>query len=151
MTIRIRAPLSRRRFLVSSAAAVAAGGVARPYISRAADRPAVSHGVQSGDVLVDSGVVWVRADRPSRLLVDWATTESFKDAHRAAYLDVLKSAQITRIDRQDAKAVRVVFEVTSEFLNVATLPRPAAPQTNAPLAAPTPPADKPGKHSARKK
>jgi hypothetical protein len=70
---------------------------------------------------------------------------------RAAYLDVLKSAEITRIDRQDAKAVRVVFEVTSEFLNVATLPRPAAPQANAPPATPTPPADKPGKHSTRKK
>src|ERR1700722_16448925 len=70
---------------------------------------------------------------------------------RAAYLDVLKSAEITRIDRQDAKAVRVVFEVTSEFLNTATLPRPAAPQASAPPATPTPPADKSGKHSARKK
>jgi hypothetical protein len=70
---------------------------------------------------------------------------------RTAYLDVLKSAEITRIDRQDAKAVRVVFEVTSDFLNAATLPRPAAPQANAPPATPAPPADKPGKHSARKK
>jgi hypothetical protein len=66
---------------------------------------------------------------------------------RAAYLDVLKSADITRIDRQDAKAVRVVFKVTSEFLNTATLPRPTAPQTNVPPAAPTPPT---GKRSARK-
>jgi hypothetical protein len=66
---------------------------------------------------------------------------------RAAYLDVLKSADITRIDRQDAKAVRVVFEVTSEFLNTATLPRPATPQPNVPPAAPTPP---PGKRSVRK-
>jgi hypothetical protein len=70
---------------------------------------------------------------------------------RTAYLDVLKSAEITRIDRQDAKAVRVVLEVTSEFLNAATLPRPAAPQANAPPATPAPPADKSGKHSARKK
>lgn len=66
---------------------------------------------------------------------------------RAAYLDVLKSAEITRMDRQDAKAVRVVFEVTSEFLNTATLPRPYAPQTNVPPAAPTPPT---GKRSVRK-
>jgi alkaline phosphatase D len=95
MTIRIRTPLSRRRFLSTSAAALAAGGVARPYVSRAADRPTVSHGVQSGDVSVDSGVVWVRADRPSRLLVDWATTESFKDSRRAAYLDVLPESDFT--------------------------------------------------------
>jgi hypothetical protein len=66
---------------------------------------------------------------------------------RAAYLDVLKSADITRIDRQDAKAVRVVFEVTSEFLDTARLPRHSAPQASEPPAAPTPPA---GKRSARK-
>jgi hypothetical protein len=71
---------------------------------------------------------------------------------RAAYLDVLKSAEITRIDRQDAKAVRGVFQVTSEFLNTATLPRLPAPPTNLPPAAtPTPPTDKPGKHTVRKK
>jgi alkaline phosphatase D len=95
MTIRIRSPLSRRRFLATSAATLAAAGVARPLVSRAADRPTVSHGVQSGDVTLDSGVVWARADRPSRLLVDWATTESFKDAHRAAYLDVLPESDFT--------------------------------------------------------
>ncbi len=70
---------------------------------------------------------------------------------RDAYLDMLKSAEITRIDRQDAKAVRVVFEITSEFLNTASLPRPAAPQADAPPATTAPPADQPGKHSARKK
>ncbi len=70
---------------------------------------------------------------------------------RAAYLDVLKSAEITRIDRQDAKAVRVVFDITSDFLNTATLPRPAAPQANVPPTAPAPPAEKPSKHTARKK
>ncbi|HZC66684.1 MAG TPA: hypothetical protein VE545_08940 [Candidatus Dormibacteraeota bacterium] len=67
---------------------------------------------------------------------------------RTAYLDLLKSAEITRMDRQDAKAVRVVFNVTSELLNTATLPRAAAPLTNVPPPAPTPPAEK---HPARKK
>jgi alkaline phosphatase D len=95
MTIRIRRPLTRRRFLATTAASLAVGGVARPLVSRAADRPGISHGVQSGDVSTDSGVVWARADRPSRLLVDWATTDSFKDAHRAAYLDVLPETDFT--------------------------------------------------------
>jgi hypothetical protein len=67
---------------------------------------------------------------------------------RAAYLEVLKSADITRIDRPDAKAVRVVFEVTAEFLNAAALPRPPAPPTSIPPAAPTTPT---GKHTVRKK
>jgi phosphodiesterase/alkaline phosphatase D-like protein len=42
---------SRRRFLTTSAGAL--GAVAMPHLSRAADRPAVTHGVQSGDVTVD--------------------------------------------------------------------------------------------------
>lgn len=70
---------------------------------------------------------------------------------RAAYLDMLKSAEITRIDRQDAKAVRVVFDVTSDFLNTATLPRPPAPQTNVPPPTPTQPGDKQSKHAIVKK
>ena len=49
--------LTRRRF-VSAAASTAAmtmvGGVAKPYLSRAADRPLITHGLQSGDVGVDS-------------------------------------------------------------------------------------------------
>jgi hypothetical protein len=66
---------------------------------------------------------------------------------RAAYLAVLKSADITRIDREDTKAVRVVFEVNSEFLNAAALPRPSAPQTNVPRAAPAPLTGKPRQHA----
>src|SRR4051794_40835625 len=69
---------TRRRFLTtaaSSAAITVAGGIAKPSISHVADRPAVTHGIQSGDVSIDSGVVWARADRPSRLLVETATTE----------------------------------------------------------------------------
>src|SRR5438034_11677669 len=71
MTIKI----SRRRFL-SSTAATGFGVVAMPYLSRAADRPLITHGVQSGDVGADGGVVWARADRPSQMMVEVDTTES---------------------------------------------------------------------------
>ena len=30
----------------------------------------------------DGGIVWSRADRPSRMIVEYATTESFADARR---------------------------------------------------------------------
>src|SRR6267154_1183556 len=75
MTIRI----SRRRFLATTAASGAAtmGGLAMPYLSRAADRPQITHGLQSGDVTADGGVVWARADRPSQMMVEVATSESF--------------------------------------------------------------------------
>ena len=78
MTIRI----SRRAILKSSAvASLAIGqGVALPAISRAQSRPAFTHGLQSGDIGHTSGMVWARADRPSQVFFEYATTESFSDA-----------------------------------------------------------------------
>ncbi|MBW8855174.1 MAG: twin-arginine translocation signal domain-containing protein, partial [Bradyrhizobium sp.] len=49
MTVRFSRKISRRKFL-SSTAATGAGIIAMPYLSRAADRPVITHGVQSGDV-----------------------------------------------------------------------------------------------------
>ena len=73
----------------------AAGVVAMPYLSRAADRPAVTHGVQSGDVGADGGVVWARADRPSQMLVEVSTTESFKDARALPPIAALPESDFT--------------------------------------------------------
>src|SRR5262249_53798693 len=97
MSIRVRHLVTRRRFLRTSAAAglAPAGGTAKPMLSRAADRPSITHGVQSGDVTVDSAVVWARADRPSRALIEWSTTESFKNGQRAAFVDVLPETDFT--------------------------------------------------------
>lgn len=89
---------TRRRFLATSAAstlATAVGGIARPFISRANDRPTITHGVQSGDVSVDSGVVWARADRPSRMTIEVATTDSFKDIRGGVYVDALPESDFT--------------------------------------------------------
>src|SRR5690242_16475610 len=47
------ASLTRRRFMTTAASAIAAvGGIAKPYLSQAADRPLVTHGIQSGDVSI---------------------------------------------------------------------------------------------------
>ena len=92
------ASLTRRRFLNAAAASVAGtalGGIARPSFSRAADRPVITHGIQSGDVSVDCGVVWARSDRPSRMLVEVATTDSFKAMHSAVYVDALPETDFT--------------------------------------------------------
>jgi len=97
MAIRIGST-TRRRFLATSAAAAgvsAIGGIACPYISRANDRPVITHGLQSGDVSIDSAVVWARADRPARMLVEIATTDSFKDIHREAFVDALAESDFT--------------------------------------------------------
>ena len=97
MAICISLP-SRRRFLMTAAATTAVstvGGIVRPYLSRAADRPVITHGVQSGDVSVDSGVVWARADRPSRMFVEIATTDSFKNIRHAVFVDALPETDFT--------------------------------------------------------
>ena len=94
----VRAPLSRRRFLLRAAASTAisaVGGIAKPYLSRAADRPLITHGIQSGDVSVDSAVIWARADRPARMLVEVATSDSFKTVERALFVDALPESDFT--------------------------------------------------------
>ena len=94
MTVRI--PLSRRRFLATAAASTAISAVVpRPYLSRAADRPVITHGIQSGDVSLDSAVIWARADRPARMLAEVATTDSFKTIHRAVFVDALPETDFT--------------------------------------------------------
>jgi alkaline phosphatase D len=81
--------ITTRRKVLTSAAGLLAGGLSMPALSRASARPAVSHGVQSGDVGPTSGVVWARSDRPARLHIEVATTESFKNAAKLASVDAL--------------------------------------------------------------
>ena len=90
--------ISRRRLLASATAAGAVtliGGIARPYLSRAADRPRITHGIQSGDISTDGGIVWARADRPARMRVEVATTESFRDIVHTATVDALPESDFT--------------------------------------------------------
>ncbi|WP_206300600.1 PhoD-like phosphatase N-terminal domain-containing protein, partial [Streptomyces scopuliridis] len=43
-------------------------------------RPRAAWGVQAGDVTSSSGLVWVRSDRPARMIVETSATESFRRA-----------------------------------------------------------------------
>ena len=92
------ARMSRRRLLASAwgaGALTVLGGIARPYLSRAADRPRITHGIQSGDISLDGGIVWARADRPSLMVVEAATTESFKDIIRVVSADARPETDFT--------------------------------------------------------
>jgi alkaline phosphatase D len=75
--------LSRRQFLrvgaAGGAALLAAPGRAPAFVR---SRPQLTHGIQSGDVTADSAIVWARADRPSRMLVEIAPTPGFRHARR---------------------------------------------------------------------
>jgi alkaline phosphatase D len=86
------------------------GGLAMPSISRASDRPSISHGLQSGDVSGDTAIIWCRADRPSRAIVDIATTESFKLVFHSVYADALPETDFTiKVAVNDLPADRDIF------------------------------------------
>jgi len=95
MNLRMTIPrrISRRHIFRTAAGAIAT--VAMPYLSRAADRPIITHGVQSGDVGTDGGVVWARADRPSQMMVEVATTESFRDCRALPPIAALPESDFT--------------------------------------------------------
>jgi alkaline phosphatase D len=98
MSERLRAgsAVTRRRFLTTLASATAATvPLKAPALSRLAQRPMVTHGVQSGDVSTDSGMVWARTDRPARMLIEAATTETFEDICCTSAVDALPETDFT--------------------------------------------------------
>jgi alkaline phosphatase D len=72
--------IRRRKFL--GGAALAATLPSRIFAQTATSRPQLLQSVQSGDVSADGTVVWSRADRPARMIVEYATTEGFADPQR---------------------------------------------------------------------
>jgi alkaline phosphatase D len=85
--------VSRRAFLGTTALAGITAMVPRARLWTPADgapavitaerlRPVLPSGVQVGDVRSDRALLWSRADRPSRLHIEWSTTESFANRRR---------------------------------------------------------------------
>lgn len=97
------ASLSRRRFLQAATALAggAAGGLLVPMPpaigapAQRRDRPQAVLGVQSGDVTATSAVVWSKTDRPARMLVEVAATESFRAPRRRWAVDVGPGSDFT--------------------------------------------------------
>ncbi|MEU1892109.1 alkaline phosphatase D family protein [Streptomyces pristinaespiralis] len=78
-------PPARRSVLRGTVAASAA--LALPAVGAApalalSGRPRAAWGVQTGDVTATSGLVWVRSDRPARMIVETSATGSFRRARR---------------------------------------------------------------------
>ncbi|WP_305788845.1 alkaline phosphatase D family protein [Symbioplanes lichenis] len=68
-----------RAGLAGGALSVIPGG---PAFSQRPGRPLLTHGVQSGDALANSAIVWTRADRPSRMWVEVGRRPDLRDARR---------------------------------------------------------------------
>ncbi|MGF1631520.1 MAG: alkaline phosphatase D family protein [Kiloniellaceae bacterium] len=96
---RLSRPLSRRSLLHGGAglgAGFAGAGLLgfAPAIAQS-NRPVFTHGVQSGDVTTNSGMIWARADRPARLLVEVATSDSFRNARRLSGPVAIEASDFT--------------------------------------------------------
>ena len=89
MSHRPPSPLPGRRSVLrgsfaASAALALPGSVAlgsAPALALSG-RPRAGWGVQAGDVTAHSGLVWVRSDRPARMIVETSATESFRNPRR---------------------------------------------------------------------
>jgi len=112
--------LSRRTFLGSSIVGVSAlaTGRRRPVwaqgapatVTPEAARPRLAHGVQSGDVTGDRAIIWSQADRPSRMIVDWGTSERLLGAHRVIGPATLAENDFTaRVDLGGLPAGQEIF------------------------------------------
>ncbi|MFF1448955.1 alkaline phosphatase D family protein [Streptomyces sp. NPDC058274] len=71
-----------RGSLAASAALALPAAVGAAPAFALSGRPKAGWGVQAGDVTADSGLVWVRSDRPARMIVETSATESFRNPRR---------------------------------------------------------------------
>ncbi len=97
--------MNRREFLRAAAGGgllarpLAVGPQAPAIVVAERARPQMRFGVQSGDVLRDRAIVWSRSDRPSRLVVEYSTTESFRSVRRIVGPAATESSDFTaRVD-----------------------------------------------------
>lgn len=109
--------ITHRAFLQASAVlgalpgrGSAAQGRAPGQIRREAQRPGFPSGVQVGDLTGERAMLWSRTDRPARMMVEWATRESFQDARRVVGPAALEVGDFTaRLDLGDLPAGQRIF------------------------------------------
>ncbi|HEX6142042.1 MAG TPA: alkaline phosphatase D family protein [Geminicoccaceae bacterium] len=58
-------------------------------------RPSLPYGVQAGDLRDGRAILWARADRPARMMVDVATTESMRNARTVGGPFALEDSDFT--------------------------------------------------------
>jgi alkaline phosphatase D len=108
--------LGRRRVIQAVGAGLLLPGLAPAVIASVKDRPQLSDGVQSGDVLGDRAMVWSRSDRPARMVVEWDTRSLFSNPRRFvspladARTDFTARVELTGLPADQAIFYRVTFE-----------------------------------------
>ncbi|MEM7531494.1 MAG: alkaline phosphatase D family protein [Chloroflexota bacterium] len=64
-------------------------------IAQEGDAPQMPFGVASGDILADQAMLWAKTDRPARMHIEWATTDSFKNSHKIVGPAALENSDFT--------------------------------------------------------
>ena len=115
--------MSRRTFLASTALvgvsclagvvrqrSAFAQGTAPALVTSDSARPTIPYGVASGEVTSHTAMVWSRTNRPGRLLVEYATTEAFKQARLVQGPVALAVSDFTaRVELTDLPAGQEIF------------------------------------------
>jgi alkaline phosphatase D len=80
------------------------------FIRQTGARPEIPYGTSSGDVTRDRAIIWSRTDRPSRMLVEWSTTESLQNVQRVRGPQTDAAAGFTaRVDLTDLPPGQRIF------------------------------------------
>src|SRR5262249_51127037 len=90
---------------------VTAGALVSPQPVRSIrSSPQITNGIQIGDPLSDRAIVWARADRTSRLTVEYAFSENFQDRRLVSGPVVTAVSDFTgRVDLKNLKPGQNVF------------------------------------------
>jgi len=115
--------MKRRQFILTAAAAGgrlihhSLGSNSSPAIITSA-RPKIAYGVQTGDVTHDRAIIWSRCDRPARMIVEYATADSFSNVQRISGPVALETSDFTsRADLVDLPAGQQInYRVTFQDL-----------------------------------
>jgi alkaline phosphatase D len=128
---------SRRTLLLGAGAATSLATLPRLAFSQGASGPAVvtsdrmrpqaDWGALAGDVTGDRALIWSRADRAARMVVEWATTEGFTDARRVLGPHALEETDFTaKLDLVGLPPSQEIFYRVS-FLDLGDLRTASAP------------------------
>ena len=112
--------VTRRQFVrtgINAGAAIQLSG-APAIIKSDGSRPTMPEGIASGDVSDGRAVIWSRADRPARMLVEYATSDTFERVLRRTGPNALESTDFTaRVVLTDLPAgQRMFYRVTFQDL-----------------------------------
>src|SRR5258708_25155580 len=70
----------------------------------------IPSGIASGDVVGDRAVIWSQSDRAARMMVEYATTESFKNANRITGPAAMEASDFTtKVDLRGLPAGQRIF------------------------------------------